>query len=794
MLGLLKRAAVALVLAIIVVAAGAYLLVRASLPQLDGEIALAGIDSAVTIQRDGMGIPVIRAADREALAFGTGFVHAQDRFFQMDLLRRRAAGELSALVGPAALGLDSRNRVHRFRARSTAVLDRMSDDERAVLEAYTNGVNAGLDSLGSRPFEYWLLGVRPEPWQVGDTVMAGYSMFLELNDEMASRDTGRGVAERVLPEQVFTFLYPGATEWDAPLLDEPATVAHLPDVDRWPGDMGTKADLAGLVDEYRDDSELLGSNNWAVSGALTESGRAIVANDMHLGIRVPNTWYRARLVQTGDEARDVSGVTLPGTPVVVTGSNGKVAWGFTNSNGDWTDAVLLKPGAAENSYLTESGGRDIETFEELIEVKDGDPVTLTVRETIWGPLRPAGDFPEGDVAISWIAHHPEAVNFDHLRLETAGSVEEALDVANGMGIPPQNFVVGDASGQIAWTIAGKIPRRGGAAETVPGDWSDGSGWQGWLPVEEYPRIVNPPAGRIWTANARVAGGERLRLIGDGGYDLGARQMQIRDALLARETFDIEDMLTIHLDDRALFLARWRDLLLEVLDENALRGRPARASYRRLVENWVPRAATESVGYRLVRTFRSTVSERVFRELVAAPAEARYGPDVPLRRSRQFEGPLWQLVTERPTNFLPPGAERWEDVLLESVDAVLEAMDDEYGDALANRSWGERNTAAIRHPLSQALPFLSATLDMLPEPLPGDSHMPRVQGPVLGASERFAVSPGAEESGYLHMPGGQSGHPLSPHYRDGHAAWTSGSPTPFQPGEAQNTLRLVPVGD
>ena len=252
------------------------------------------------------------------------------------------------------------------------------------------------------------------------------------------------------------------------------------------------------------------------------------------------------------------------------------------------------------------------------------------------------------------------------------------------------------------------------------------------------------------------------------------------------------MLEIHLDDRALFLGRWRELLLEILDDEAIRGYPGRAEYQRLVDDWVPRAATDSVGYRLVRAFRSTVSERVFRELVAAPAQARYGESVPLRRSKQFEGPLWELVTSRPENLLPPSVDRWEELLLQSVDAVLESLDDRYEGPLHDRSWGERNTAAIRHPLSQAIPLLSSTLDMLPEPLPGDSHMPRVQAPVLGASERFAVSPGAEDEGYLHMPGGQSGHPLSPHYRDGHAAWASGSPTAFQPGGPQHTLSLVPA--
>ena len=231
MLVLLKRAFAALVLALVAVTAGAYLAARASQPQLEGEISLAGIDAEVTVERDVQGIPIIRASSRADLAFGTGFAHAQDRFFQMDLLRRRAAGELSALVGAAALELDRRNRVHRFRRRSADVLASISDRERLILEAYTAGVNAGLDSLRSRPFEYWLLGVAPEPWRVGDTLMAGYSMFLELNDSRANRDVRRGLAHRVLPTAVFDWLYPDGTEWDAPLMGVPRSGGQIPGPD-----------------------------------------------------------------------------------------------------------------------------------------------------------------------------------------------------------------------------------------------------------------------------------------------------------------------------------------------------------------------------------------------------------------------------------------------------------------------------------------------------------------------------------------------------------------------------------
>ena len=196
-------------------------------------------------------------------------------------------------------------------------------------------------------------------------------------------------------------------------------------------------------------------------------------------------------------------------------------------------------------------------------------------------------------------------------------VEEALDIANRLAMPPQNFVAGDAAGNIGWTIAGKIPQKSEFDAMLPADWSEQQGWTGWLAADDYPRIVNPESGRIWTANTRVVDGDALRLIGDGGYDLGARASQIRDALMAKDMFTAEDMLAIQYDDRALFLARWRELLLQQLIDARAGNDAELAEYRRLVDEWLPRAAPESVGYRLVRAFRLEVQNRLFHALTAA---------------------------------------------------------------------------------------------------------------------------------------------------------------------------------
>lgn len=775
-------------IALIAVVTG-WLLIRASLPPLDGTIDAEGLAGVATIARDDSGIPVITAGSREDLAYATGFAHGQDRYFQMDLIRRRAAGELSELFGEVALDADRGLRWHRFRAVARDVLAAQDDADRRIIERYAEGVNAGLASLGARPFEYFLLRKSPDAWLPEDTVLVVHAMFMTLNDSRARRDVRRGYAQRVLSERVYAWMYPEGTEWDAPLMGEARRPPTFPPADEFR--VRDWQDEAPSANE-RGRPPLDGSNNWAVSGALTATGRALVSNDMHLGLTAPNIYYQARLVQTGDAARDVTGVTLPGAPFVIAGSNGHVAWGYTNSYGDWSDAVMVFPGVEEGTYRTPEGDLPFVVHEETIDVAGGEPRTLEIRETIWGPVDEGAGYPDAEIAVSWTAHHARSVNLSILRLETATSVAQALAIANTMGIPPQNFVTGDADGNIGWTIAGQIPVRANYDSTVPADWSAAPGWTGWRNPDEYPRVYNPESGRIWTANSRVADAEALAIVGDGGYDLAARARQIRENLFAAERFTPLDMLEIQYDDRAVFLTRWRDLLLATLTEELVADDPDLAEYRRLVEDWLPRAAPESVGYRLVRGFRLEVRSRVFHGLTG-PVREEYPDDVDLLISNQFEAPLWELVNARPLHLLSGEYSSWDDLLVSAVRANIDHLADKYRGPLGDRTWGEYNTATIRHPLSRAMPLLSGWLDMPRDPLNGDSNLPKAQGPGFGASERFSVSPGDEANGIMHMPTGQSGHPLSRWYRDGHEDWVAGRPSPFLPGLAVHTLTLVPAG-
>jgi len=771
--------------------------VLGSLPQLDGERVLPGLQSAVRIERDERGAPTIRGANRLDVARALGFVHAQDRFFQMDLLRRSAAGELSELFGRATFARDRAIRVHRFRSLARRVQQMASAEDRAIGEAYADGVNAGLAALTTRPFEYLLLKLDPAPWRAEDSTLVLLAMFIQLHDASGQRESSIGVMHDLLPPKLVEFLLPAGTEWDAPLIGEPAEQRPVPGPDVFDlraASLFAPPPLQRLRESDRDwRLEAPGSNNWAVAAAHSLNGRALIANDMHLGLSIPNTWYRATLIWPARSGGEnwVSGVTLPGTAAVSVGSNRFVAWGFTNSYGDWNDLVIVESDPADSTRYTVPGGsRPFEHHRERIVIKGAPDETVEVVSTVWGPLVDK-DHRGRPRALRWTAHDPEAVNASLRQLEEAKTLDEALALAQESGIPPQNFVCADATGRIGWTLIGRIPRRIGFDGQVPTSWADGSRrWNGWLRPEEYPRIVDPPSGRLWTANARVLAGAALAQVGDGGYVNGHRARQIRDALMAVDRATLEAMMRIQLDDRALFLSRWRQVLLDALNERAIADHPKRRELKVYVENWGGHASVDSVGYRAVRIFHDLLERQVFGALTARCLAADPRFDF-FYAARQREEPLWKLITERPIHLLSPKFRDWDEQILAAIDATLASLAS-MGPDLAKRTWGEQNRTRIQHPFSRAMPVLARLLDMPSEPLPGDTHMPRVQGPDQGASERLVVSPGIEDDGLFHMPGGQSGHPFSPYYRAGHDGWAQGKPMPYHSKVVAHRLTLTPA--
>jgi len=773
-------------------------ILTASLPKLDGTFAVTGVSHTVRIERDARGVPTIHGQSWADLAFGLGVVHGQDRYFQMDLLRRKAAGELAELVGPVAIPMDVQARVHRFRSRVKASWDMASAADKAAIRAYVAGVNwgrdHGLQSADAKPFGYHLLRVEPKPWDVDDSFLVVCAMYQALQSHQIGVQKMRADVAAAFPPEVARFFDPDGTPWDAPIDHSQVALAKVPCADLLDlRKLPLPPTTAALADPVEDGPPVLGSNNWAVAGRRTRHGGAMVADDMHLAMQLPNIWYRACLVWTDPDGtpRRACGVTLPGGPAIVAGSNGYVAWGFTNTEGDWLDLLRVERDPKQpDRYRGPDGWRSVTKVKEEIKVKNQPSVYLDVEETVWGPILEA-DKQHRPYAVRWVAQEPGAVNLRLADLLKVCTIEEALALTPECGVPHQNFVCADRSGRIAWTVIGMIPRRVGPVIRGASAALDQCRWDGFLKADEYPRIIDPEQGCIWTANNRVVGGSMWKTLGNGGVDAGLRAGQIRDRLLALQNATEEDLLKVQLDDEARSFRKWQKLFLDEVPYSTQESR--RNEVRRFVETWDGHATAASVGYRILSEFRLQVRELVMNPVRAAMAKNALfvGTTLAMRQPHQLEGILWALVTARPENLLSPKIASWNVLFQEAAERVTRNLQAQ-GVPLEQCTWGKVNTALVKHPLADAVPVLSRWLDMPPAALPGARYdLPRITSPGHGASERFVVSPGKEEQGIFHMPGGQSGHPLSPHYSDGHADWEQGRPTPFLPGPKLHELILEP---
>ncbi len=365
---LIRLAALVALLGVVAVALG-WLALRGSLPQYEGDVRSSALSDNVSVERDALGSATVRARSRRDADWALGYVHAQERFFQMDLLRRRAAGELAELFGAVALPADREARAHRMRTRMQATFAALPAQQRDGIDAYRDGVNAGLSALPVRPFAYALTGNKPAAWHSEDSLLVIAAMAFTLNDASNKRELAFAQMHAALPASAYAFLTASGGAWDAPLTGAPLSWPALP--------AASDLDLHGLDPALLRHENVAvdrvpGSNSFAVNGALA-GGAALVANDMHLDLRVPGLWFRTRLVYPNprhpDQSTDVTGASLPGAPAIVVGSNGKVAWGFTNSYIDTADWVRVTLDPADPSrYRTTDGWTSISTHAEIIRV------------------------------------------------------------------------------------------------------------------------------------------------------------------------------------------------------------------------------------------------------------------------------------------------------------------------------------------------------------------------------------------------------------------------------------------
>lgn len=768
-------------------AAALWWICAASLPVRDGAVPLEGLRGPVTVAFDDYGIPTVAAESRLDAFRALGYVTAQDRLFQMDLLRRTSAGRLAELFGEPAVAMDVRQRRLGFSSVAEAVVRRLPADQSSVLAAYAEGVNHFLTQMPMPPVECLLLGYRPARWEPADSLLVVLAMFQMLNGSEED-ERMRTVMAASLPAEVTAFLLPSLDHYTAQLLrgtsqptSTPVPVKALAALRR-SGMLPRSLQLSMVPNRKRD----IGSNAWVVGKAKTADGRAILANDMHLDVGVPNIWYRIHMRYGRVE---LTGVVVPGIPVVIAGSNGSLSWGMTNVEGDFSDLVRLDVNPDNpDEYATPDGWERFVVHGERIAVRGAADRTVEVKRTRWGPVtdeplmgRPA--------ALRWTALDPEAVDLGLMAMDQARSVWDGIAVATKAGAPPNNVLLADAAGHIAWTYMGKIPVRRGLDGSVSLSWADGrAGWDGYVSPDELPRSIDPPAGFLVSANHRMTDERYPHVIGHA-FANGYRAFRITQRLRELERVRELDLMDLQLDTTTQLYDFYRDLLRQLLTGDLTAQRPDLVAVRRVVDAWNGRADSDSRGFALLVAFRRNLAASVFAPFLQDCREKEPG----FVFDGDLDTPLRSLLTEQAPETLPDPLrfKNWQAFLLQELDDTVRRLDEEYAPwGIDELAWGRVNRVRMVHPLSEGIPVVGRWLNMPADAGAGCGPCVRVLSGSLTASERLVVSPGHEAEGLFHMPGGQSGHPLSPHYRDQQQNWSEGRPTPLLPGRALQTLTFT----
>ncbi len=508
---------------------------------------------------------------------------------------------------------------------------------------------------------------------------------------------------------------------------------------------------------------------------------------MHLELAVPNIWYRAELNYGSVR---LAGLTFPGLPMLLTGSNGKVAWGFTNSKADVVDLVSLAQAPSfPDAYRVAGGERRFETRLETIAVRGRENVSFDVKQTIWGPVA-AQKLLGQDVAIHWTLLDPSATNLDILDMDRVSSVAEGVELFHRVGGAPLNVLLADARGDIAWTMTGRLPKRIGVTGLYSVSWADDDlGWRGYLAPEDIPTIVNPPSGLLINTNNKMLSDKEFPLGVGHEYQGGVRAWLALRRLSRPDPLSESDLGELQLDTSSDYYRYYRDLALRVLgddqDEEIV-------AIRRYIEAWDGRANSDSLGLPLIQEFVFALKDSVLAPIAARCRE--FDPEFELNLTL-LDDPVKRMIETDRVELLPDrrAYADWKTFLR----AVLKKtarnlMESEGVKDLKRLTWGQANKVEISHPLASAAPFLGWLLNMPRTSLPGCAQCLRVSSENTGANARMVVSPGHEPDGLMQFLGGQSGQPGSPNFSDQQGDWASGRFSSFLSRGESSRMTLLPL--
>lgn len=775
------------------------LLARSGLPELDGSTAVRGISGPVSVTRDSHGVPTIEAATLEDLFFAQGYVTAQDRLFQMELMRRSARGELAEVVGEVALVHDRQQRILGIRAAAETGLAATSAEDRQYFLAYARGVNAFMDFHRDRlPLEFRILRSQLRPWSVEDSLAIAYQMAETLSTTPRAALTREKIVEKLGPD-LARDLYVNASWHDhrptmaAPALDtvppQSTPPAHVALASVFHPLAPVTLFQPWLATFLSEDPNPLGSNNWVLAGTHTVSGRPLLANDMHLEHQMPNLWYETHL-HSG--VLDVAGVTLPGYPYVIVGHNQRVAWGFTNLGPTVEDAFIEKFNDS-GQYLTPEGWKQPELRREIIRVKGQPDTVLHVEITRHGPI--ISELVPGEqrkIALRWTLY--DGIRNPFFRVDMAQNWPEFRSAFSQFDCPGQNVVYADVEGNIGYQATGKIPIRTAGDGRLPMDGSNNAHeWTGYIPFEKLPSVFNPPSGIIATANGRVTP-ENYPYSISVEWEAPWRTDRIYRVLTSGRKFSARDMLSLETDIYSELDRFVADKVVYAVDHTEKLS-PAARQAANILRQWNGQMDASSPAPTIVTRARIELKRMLLEPKLGTAPENSATASLTWKSYRWMMETVWleNLLSHEPPRWLPAGFSSYDHLLSAALEAALKDAPPE----LNSWTWGRENSLTIQNPILGRIPILRRWTGPGENPQSGSGYTVKAAGRNYGPSERFTADLANLDASTLNLVTGESGTFLSPYYMDQWRAWYSGTTfvLPFSKTAVENAaahrLILVP---
>ena len=752
-----------------------YVALKSYLPNYEGELTLHGLTSEVNIYRDSTGVPYISAINNEDAAFALGFVHAQERMFQMDLFRRAAFGKLSEIVGNKTLKIDKMFRTLGIGKASIKNYSELDETTKKLLTAYSQGVNAYLHSRKFHSVEFDLLGYTPEDWKPQESVAIAKLLAWELNMAWWSKIIKAHLLQKIPAKNVNEI-------WPADNPNYPATISGLTNNLQLPEEFLTANAQAKRILGF--EGSHIGSNNWAVSGKLSVNGKPIIANDTHLAFSLPDEWFVA-VIKTKDLT--VSGFTLPGVPGVLIGENGNIAWTETNLMSDEALFYYEKISRDGKKYFNNGAWKNLKIEQDTIHVKDSADVVIDIRSTKNGTI--ISDvhpytilFPyslQSKILLSmrWPALNSAFEIKAILDLNSAKNWDEFLEALKPYGYPGQNFIYADSSGNIGYLCAGKLFKLNTTeGERILNGQTAGTN-PGFVPFEKMPKIFSPREGFLATANNKVI--KKFPYHIADLWEPPARIERIVSLLKSKKKFSVKDFQKMQGDIYSDYPKKVVPLLLNAFGRAKIKDRNLKLSLK-LLRNWNYKfsrysqpAGIYSVFFQklLENTFKDELGENLFKEFV-------FVADVPFRAIKKIIGRKYSYWWDDKTT---RAFENRDDVLRKSLVNALSFLENKFGKNPAGWQWGRLHRLTLKHPFHGRSKLVDKIFDVGPFETGGcgttlfntEFSFVKPFDVTLGQAMRFIYDFAEPNVFYFTLPSGESGHVLSPHYGETTTNWLEG---------------------